>query len=287
MTYNGGNEFLQKAFSLILVSQKPLSPGINFEPIHNRHEKNLRSVRIDRDYRGILLAPEEGNVFVLLWIDHHDAAYSWAQKKRVKIHPETGALQVYSLDEAKASRAREQRPQKKLFRHLSDRQLSRLGVPEDLNPLVRSIETEAQLDRAQEQLPPDAYDALFYCAAGESYQQVMQDLERKEGELPFDQDDYQAALASDESKRKFWVVDNEEELQRMLEEPLEKWRVFLHPLSAQIGGKALEGPCARSWQRRHWENCCGDASRSLGSAATCRPKECPFHHLHLQLGIRH
>lgn len=220
----------------------PLSPGINYEILRNCRDENLRSVRIDRDYRGIVLAPKEGDVYVLLWIDHHDAAYRWASNRRAKIHPSTGALQVYSVEAIDQPIPQKAKSTKRLFDTLNDRQLNRFGVPIDLMPLVRSMKSDADLDRAQHQLPPDAYDALFYYAAGETYQQVMQDLERKDDEHTIDLDDYRLALSSDESKRKFWVVENEEELQLMLDEPLEKWRVFLHPSQRKLVERSWNGP---------------------------------------------
>jgi len=46
----------------------PSLPGIKYEKIVTAKDKNMRSVRIDQAYRGIVLKPEKGNVYVLLWI---------------------------------------------------------------------------------------------------------------------------------------------------------------------------------------------------------------------------
>ena len=72
----------------------PTLPGINYEKIQRAKDPHLRSVRIDQSYRGIVLKPEKGNVYVLLWVDKHDEAYVWAENKVYTIHPETGSLQV-------------------------------------------------------------------------------------------------------------------------------------------------------------------------------------------------
>ena len=53
----------------------PTSPGINYEKIVNAFDSNIRSVRIDETYRGIVLKPKSSNVYLLLWVDHHDDAY--------------------------------------------------------------------------------------------------------------------------------------------------------------------------------------------------------------------
>ena len=52
-----------------LFRQDPTSAGINYETIQAARDKNLRSVRIDQAYRAIVLAPERGDVYILLWAD--------------------------------------------------------------------------------------------------------------------------------------------------------------------------------------------------------------------------
>jgi hypothetical protein len=41
--------------------------------------------------------PSKGDVYVLLYIDHHDAAYRWAENRKVTINPVTGAMQMVTL----------------------------------------------------------------------------------------------------------------------------------------------------------------------------------------------
>lgn len=72
----------------------PTSSSINYEPINTFVDRRLHTVRIDDAYRAIILKPDQGNVYVLLWVDHHDEAMAWARHKRCVIHPETGSLQV-------------------------------------------------------------------------------------------------------------------------------------------------------------------------------------------------
>lgn len=52
----------------------PRSSGINYEKIRDATDDAMRSVRIDQNYRGIVLQPEQGNVYCLLWIDKHGDA---------------------------------------------------------------------------------------------------------------------------------------------------------------------------------------------------------------------
>jgi hypothetical protein len=50
----------------------PASAGINYEKIYSAYDSKFRSVRIDESYRGIVLKPDEGNVYLLLWVDRHE-----------------------------------------------------------------------------------------------------------------------------------------------------------------------------------------------------------------------
>ena len=47
--------------------ENPGASSIDYESIREWRDKNLRSVRIGDDYRGVVLRPEKGNVYVLLW----------------------------------------------------------------------------------------------------------------------------------------------------------------------------------------------------------------------------
>lgn len=45
-----------------------------------------------------------------------------------------------------------------------------------------------------------------------------------------------------DSKKSFVIVEGEEELQAIMQEPLEKWRIFLHPTQRKIVDKKFNGP---------------------------------------------
>src|SRR5690554_4635187 len=101
----------------------PNSPGINYEKIRNAYDPNMRSVRIDDTYRGIVVRQERSGVYLLLWVDHHDRAYQWAERKRCKINPTTGSVQVFDVTEVEVEVRREVPAENLLFSGLSDEQL--------------------------------------------------------------------------------------------------------------------------------------------------------------------
>ena len=222
----------------------PTLPGINYEKLKHTKDPNLRSVQIDQAYRGIVLKPSANNVYVLLWVDHHDKAYKWASNKVCRIHPETGSLQVIPVEESEPVPAlpMEQPVQPGLFDALRESDLMNLGVPELLLPMVRNMKNEASLDRVATDFPQEAAEALYMLAAGYTLDEVRAEMAIPAEPKEVDTEDFEAALATPDSKRRFFVVDDEEELQKMLGAPLEKWRVFLHPSQRKIVENNWNGP---------------------------------------------
>ncbi len=230
------NKFLR------MFREDPTSPSLNYESISSFADPNLRTVRIDQAYRAIVLKPETGNVYVLMWVDHHDEAMRWAENKRVAIHPETGALQVITrVTDEPAAAEPEPEPEAMLFEHVRDRELLRLGVPEEQLRTVRAIQTMAQLESLSAVLPPEAFEALYWIGEGESLDEVERAMAVRPVEA-VDTEDFETALERDVSKRRFVVVDDDALLESMLDAPLEKWRIFLHPSQRSLVERSWNGP---------------------------------------------
>ncbi|MBF0177688.1 MAG: UvrD-helicase domain-containing protein [Magnetococcales bacterium] len=224
----------------------PTSPGINYEKIVMAKDRNLRSVRIDDTYRAIVLSPESGNVYVLLWVDHHDAAYAWAIRRLCAIHPETGSLQVIDVEKTVVMTEERASPQPEasmgMFAGIRDRQLISLGVPDSLFALVRSINSEDELDAVSDRMPEEIYEILLMLAAGYTVEQASQEMTMATEAKVIDPEDFSSALENQESQRRFYVVGDEMELKAILSAPLEKWRVFLHPSQRQLVNREWNGP---------------------------------------------
>ena len=230
------NKFLRKFRS------NPTDPSINYESISTFADPNLRTVRIDLSYRAIVLKPESGNVYLLLWVDHHDEAMRWAQNKRIEIHPTTGGLQVLSaVPVAVETTAKTASEQPALYVGVRDRELARLGVPESCVAAVRDVDTLAQLEEIQDELPPEAFEALYWLGEGESLEEVERAM-AVTVQASVDTTDFLAALDRDASKRRFVTVEDDSALEAMLDAPLQKWRVFLHPSQRRLVARTWSGP---------------------------------------------
>ncbi|NMF86938.1 UvrD-helicase domain-containing protein [Aromatoleum petrolei] len=238
----------------------PRSPGINYENINGARDANLKSVRLDRDWRGIVFKPEAGDVYVLLYVAHHDDAYRWAENRKLSINPVTGAMQLVtfeqvvepvapsaSSDETRAADIQagaatpgggEVTP---LYGNLTDTELMSLGVPQELIPNVRGVRTEEGLDAIQPLLPTEAYEGLFLVAAGDTVGQVLQSRETRVDQT-IDTSDFATALTTAESQSRFVVVDDDDAMLAIMNAPLAQWRVFLHPTQKKLAVGDRSGP---------------------------------------------
>lgn len=236
----------------------PTSSGINYENINGARDPNLKSVRLDKDWRGIVFKPVQGDVYVLLYVDHHDDAYRWAKNRKLTINPVTGAMQMVTLEhlveqeveaggpsQAAPGDARSAAPAEPaaapLFSVLSDTELMSLGVPKELLSAVRKIDSEETLDAMQPRLPAEAYEGLFLVAAGDTVNQVLQARETRVDQA-IDTSDFAAALATAESQSRFVVVDDDQAMLAIMNAPLAQWRVFLHPTQNKLARGDRSGP---------------------------------------------
>lgn len=216
----------------------PMSPGINYEKLNSGIDKKIFSVRIDDTYRGIVVRQQEVGVYLLLWVDHHDKAYQWAARKKCEVNPKTGAIQVFDV---KTMVEKVSAPDKvTLFALAKDDELLKLGVPEIQLDFVRSFISKEDFYKAEQSMPHDAYEHLSWLAEGFPMEEVLE-LVLEEQNASSANEDLAAALDVPTTLKSFVVVDGEDELRRIMAEPLEKWRVFLHPTQRKIARKEYSG----------------------------------------------
>lgn len=244
----------------------PQSPGINYEKINGGMDKKIWSVRIDDTYRGIIVRQPETGVYLLLWVDHHDEAYAWARNKKCEINPKTGAIQVFDIVTTPFVEPAAQ--EFVLFAELTDEGLIELGVPEEQIPFVRSIGDAQEFYSKKGSFASDTFEALSWVVEGIPVDEVIELFkEEKEGSKPAE--NLADALDSPLSLKSFVVVEGEEELRRIMAEPLEKWRVFLHPTQRKIVNKNYSG-----------------SARVLGGAGTGKTVVAMHRAKHLAAGLK-
>lgn len=131
---------------------------------------------------------------------------------------------------------------------LTDNDMRRFGVPDMYVPVMCTRKTWEAFDRWGSRLPEDAFTYLTFVAEGLPKSEVFGLLDETEGKTSdrlgleqqmsassiesgeeADPEDFRAALSSYASQQSFVVVQGEADLKRILDAPLEQWRVFLHP----------------------------------------------------------
>src|ERR1700680_284046 len=125
------------AFDLQL---NPANPAMSFHKLEKAKDKNFWSVRVSSDIR--LIVHKNDTSLLLCYVDHHDKAYDWAERRKLETHPKTGAAQLVQIRETvkevvvpayiRAETVATSKPvaeQRAIFSATSDDELLGYGVP--------------------------------------------------------------------------------------------------------------------------------------------------------------
>lgn len=240
--------------SVLDLQLDPSAPGLQLHRIDKSKDPNFWSARVSRDIR-LILHRTEASILVA-YVDHHDRAYAWAERRRIETHPRTGAVQIVEVrervEEAEPDFARlwsaqpaphvspevepsalvPPKPLNPLFSALTEDDLLSVGVPQDWLYPVQSA-TEHGFYELAERLPGEAVEALLeYATAG-----VL----RRAAPLPNEPLPADPFLHPD-ARRRFLTVESVDELRAALDAPWDKWSVFLHPSQRAVVDRAYNGP---------------------------------------------
>lgn len=220
------------AFDLQL---NPANPGTALHKLDRAKDANFWSARVNKDIR-IILHRTAGSL-LLCYVDHHDRAYAWAERRKLETHPTTGAAQLVEIRErvqeiivpAYIEKAAGKSSKPHLFAEVSDQVLLGYGVPPEWLGDVRIADEDSVLDLA-DYLPKEAAEALLELATGGNPPLPVQ---MPQGLSPFEHPD---------ALRRFRLMTDVEELERALAFPWEKWTVFLHPAQRSVVEADYSGP---------------------------------------------
>ena len=214
------------------------APGLSFHKLDRANDPNFWSVRVNADIR--LIAHRTQSNLLLVYVDHHDNAYKWAERRKIERHPTTGAMQLVEVREriekveifqpkaAPKPVAVAPEAKRKLFDNLRKLELMAFGVPEEWVNDVRAA-TEDTLFDIISHLPQEAQEALLKLAVGEKPEPPAM--------TPVEADPF----VHPDAQRRFRVLTNIKELERALDYPWGKWAVFLHPDQLQYVERVYSG----------------------------------------------
>ena len=248
------------AFDLQL---NPAHPSLQLHKIEKSKDPDFWSIRVSSNVR--LIVHRTGTSLLLCYVNHHDEAYKWAERRKLETHPKTGAAQLVEIRERvqeitipKYVEAEAPAPKKPpLFSGIAEDQLLGYGVPAEWLGDVKSANEDNLLTLA-DHLPKEAAEALLELATGET-PQIFQPAPLLPfptgivagvaigwlGKVPATK--APAAVTAEsldhpDAKRRFRAVNSPADLARALDYPWEKWTVFLHPAQQQIVERDFNGP---------------------------------------------
>lgn len=87
----------QKAVKVTVVDimSDPSAPGLHLHRVEKSIDKNFWTTRVNDDIRIVLHRTQAS--LLLCYVDHHDDAYRWAERRRIETHPRTGAAQMVEV----------------------------------------------------------------------------------------------------------------------------------------------------------------------------------------------
>jgi superfamily I DNA/RNA helicase len=233
----------EKARVLDFVSafqENPAAPALSLERVDKARSAQVWSARVSRDVRAIL--HKDGDAWVAVYVDHHDAAYRWAERHEIGRHKVTGELQIVEVatlaadgehirsDPASGQANVPALQAERVFAKHADAYLLSLGVPDSWLPFIRELENDDQLLEACAKLPEEVAERLLSLAGG--------DLVAPPVPIPKGQ----PLTATPELRQRFYVVDDRSELEAVLDAPMERWIAFLHPSQRKLVDKSFQGP---------------------------------------------
>lgn len=226
--------------SVFDLQMDPSGNGLQLHRIDKSKDDNFWSARVNRDVR--LIVHKTADSMLVAYVDHHDKAYAWAERRRIEAHPTTGAIQIVEVRELvedvalpptfdfvfpEPKAATHDEPPR-LFTSLSDAALLSIGVPTDWLSDVRAATEDAFFVLA-EHLPAEASEALLeYAASGK--------LPVPAATVPAD------PYAHPDALRRIRPIADQDELAQALAYPWEKWGVFLHPSQRAVVDRSFSGP---------------------------------------------
>src|SRR5262249_14405294 len=153
------------------LQMNPSAPGLNFHKLDKAKDKRFWSVRVSADIR--LIVHRTDASLLLCYVDHHDRAYAWAERRKLETHPTTGAAQIIELRESvreiviptyvQAPAA--PTPVTKPLTGTSDEVLLGYGVPAEWLNDVREADEDGLLALTG-YLPAEAAEAVLELATG-------------------------------------------------------------------------------------------------------------------------
>lgn len=201
--------------------------GMHLEPIAQFNDPSMRTARIDDNYRAVIGLIDD-NAY-LLYVGTHENAYNWGIRKKLVWNDHTQACQLVTIHQisenvVKTDESEEIYP----YADVLDEQWLKIGVPEELIAQVKLIKSLDDLELLEEYLPADAFENIYNLLDGENIDDIIAEIEDGQAKENEDQ------LLSNNNKRRFVELTDDDALQRIFDNDMDKWQLFLHPSQQKL-----------------------------------------------------
>lgn len=224
--------------------------GLHLEKLTRCKDDRIRTIRVDQFWRGVVLAPDAGDTYSLIRVMPHDKAIDYAASHRFTVNEALGVVEIRdeaALEQIQPTLERDaQRTDARLLAHVSDSDLTRLGIDENTRTIARLLTSDAHLDALQHMIPEAQYNALYLLAGGLSVEEVWTEVVQYSaiGDTQDEKvDTANLVKAMERTPGRVVFVTGNDELNKILEHPFAAWRIFLHPAQRKIAyARRYAGP---------------------------------------------
>ncbi|WP_433515289.1 UvrD-helicase domain-containing protein [Nonomuraea sp. CA-143628] len=217
--------------------------GLHLERIQGAADPRFRTIRINQYWRGVVLVPESGDLYLLLKVLGHDAAYRWAERRHASVNAATGRIEIWDIAAVEETQTQLDGMARlapgRLFDHLGDAVLTRFGVEGKVLAFARALTDVIQLEAAQGFLPETQYDALVGLAAGLTPEAVWEEISGSVSAERYDTEDLVAAI--ERTPERVVLVHGPDELMEVFRHPFATWKIYLHPSQERVVQAAYSG----------------------------------------------
>ncbi len=237
-------------------------PDLQIQALSSGQDPRIRTFRISDTWTGVMLAPESGETYLLVHLLPRERAEEWASDQRHDVNavmgtlerrdatalekaggddPETPALDARpapgdtergeptSPASAPPAGSDDQSADNGLFDHVSEHDLTRLGIAPEISEFCRSLSSAGELRDWEPALPQDQYEVLSALAEGHPVERVRNEIvvPRRPAVGSVAHDDYDAAIRH--TRERVIVVNDDREIEDVLAGEFNTWRIYLHP----------------------------------------------------------
>jgi len=226
------------------------SAGLNLESYNAAADARARTVRVDKFWRAILAAPEDGDgTYIVFAVMSHDQADRWMLKNRFSVNALTKGLEVISDEDVRSVAKSDSvvgpaEPDMGLLADRPDKVFKQLGITDAaLIGLIKTIPDENQLLAMANVLPVAQAEAVMGLMCGESVEDIWAKLTAQEKPatppeelepVPEGEQNLGEAVETAGSRSSFQVVDGSDALALALTGDFQAWRTFLHPAQLAV-----------------------------------------------------